>query len=216
MQSVQNMRRGATSSKLALVALLALGACQSNEPAEQSPASSAAKPTESAAAPRTAQAQISEDFKAQAEVTAIDKAGRLITLRREDGRLFQVKATNEVRNFEQIAVGDQLRVQYKATLTASLRPASESAQPVAGVLAAGRAEAGAKPAGGAGIAMAVRVKIESIDREHDLVVFSLASGELVTHRIATPEGRKFVAGLKTGDTVQLTYTEAIALSVEKL
>jgi hypothetical protein len=207
MPFAQHIRRNVTTSTF-LVAALALGACKSNDSAAQS--------TDVAAAPRAGQAQISESFKAKAEVTALDHAQRLITLRREDGQLIQLKATNEVRNFDQIAVGDQLRVQYKATLTASLRPAGEPAKSVEGVAAAGRAEAGAKPAGGAGIAMAVRVKIESIDREHDLVVFSLASGELVTHRIATPEGRQFVAGLKTGDTVQLTYTEAVALSVEKL
>ena len=206
--------RNFTASTLALVALLALGACKSDDTAEAAPVAPAA--SEKPAAPRTAQAQLTESHQATAEVTAVDKATRMITLRREDGQLFEVKATSEVRNFEQIAVGDQLRVQYKATLTASLRPEGESAKSAEGVLAAGRAPAGAKPAGAAGVALSVRVKIESIDRDHDLVVFSLASGELVTHRVATAEGRKFASNLKVGDTVQLSYTEAVAASIEKL
>jgi hypothetical protein len=121
-----------------------------------------------------------------------------------------------VRNFDKIAVGDRLRVRYKETLTASRLPAGEKATPMEGVVAAGRAEPGATPAGAVGIGLSVRVRIESIDREREIVVFSLASGELLSHRIATPEGVEFVKGLKVGDTVQLDYTEVMAISIEKL
>jgi len=210
MKMNQLTRRSAIPSTFFLAALLALSACSSNESAPEK-----TDGTSSSSASAT-QAQITESYSAQAEVTAINKDARLITLRREDGRLFEVKATSDVRNFDQIAVGDHLKVQYKATVIASLRPAGEPARSAEGMAAVGRAPAGAKPAGGAGIAMAVRVKIESVDKAHDLVVFSLASGELVTHRVATPEGRKFLAGIKPGDTVQVSYAEAVALSVEKL
>jgi hypothetical protein len=189
-------------------ALLLLAACKSSEPAPKQP--------EKAATPRSERAQISNDCVATAEVVAVDPSKRLVTLRREDGSLIQIKAGEEVRNFAQIAVGDHLRVRYKETLTASLRPSGEGAAPVQGVLAAGRAAPGEKPAAGAGLAFSVRVKIESIDRDRGIVVFSLASGELRTHRIATPEGREFVKGLKVGDVVQLDYTQVMAISIEKL
>ena len=52
-------------------------------------------------------------------------------------------------------------------------------------------------------------------RERDIVVFSLASGELIAHRLQTPQGREFVEGLKVGNVVQLDYAEAAALSIEK-
>jgi hypothetical protein len=60
------------------------------------------------------------------------------------------------------------------------------------------------------------VTIESIDPKRDIVVFSLASGELLSHRVATTEGRAFVRGLKIGDRVTLGYSEALAISVEAL
>jgi hypothetical protein len=180
--------------------VILLGACSEPAPKE----------------PRSGRAQISNDVEATAGVVAIEPSARLVTLRREDGLQFQVKCGQEVRNFDQIAVGDRLRVRYKETLTATLRPAGEAAGPVEGVVAAGRAEKGATPAGAVGIGLSVRVKIESIDRERDIVVFSMASGELVSHKIATPEGREFVKGLLVGDTVQLDYTEVLALSIEKL
>jgi len=79
-----------------------------------------------------------------------------------------------------------------------------------------RAKAGAKPGAGVGAGISVRAKVESIDRERDIVVCSLASGEMIARRVLTPEGRGFVKTLKIGDTVQLDYTEALALSIDKL
>ena len=186
-----------------LAALLVLGGCESS------------KPKPAPAPPRVERAQISEQLVATVEVVAIENPARIITLRREDGLQFRVKCGSEVRNYDQIAVGDRLRIRYQETLTASLRPAGEPAEPPQGVLAAGRAEPGSTPGAGVGLAMSVRVKIASIDLERGIVVFSLASGKVVAHRIATPQGREFVSGLHLGDTVELEYTQALALSIEK-
>lgn len=159
---------------------------------------------------------LTNEFDATAEVVEVDRAGRTVTLRRGDGRLLTLRVGPGARNFDQVAPGDQLRVRYEETLAASLRPAGDTARAVEGALGAGRSEAGAMPAGGVAMAASVRVKIESIDEPHDIVVFSLASGELIAHRLATPEGRSFVADLRVGDVVQLDYATGLALSVEKL
>ncbi len=185
--------------------LLALAGCQS-----------APSATEQAARTNPVPVSISNEFTATAEVMAIDHARRTVTLRREDGSLLALEVGQAARNFDQIAVGDKVRVRYKAALAASLRPAGETAQAAAGAVGAGRTEAGAKPGAGVALAMSARVKIESIDAPHDIVVFSLASGELIAHRLATAEGRSFVTGLRVGDVVQLDYAEALALSVEEL
>lgn len=196
-----------SSTRLVVCALLALCACKSTKDATQP---GAADPN------RAERAQITNEVTAMAEVVAVNPTTRIVALRREDGSLFQVKAGQEVRNFAQIAAGDTLRVQYRETLAASLRPAGETAKPVEAGAAAVRAKAGEKPGLGVGAGISVRTRIESIDRERDIVVCSLASGELIARRILTPEGRGFVKGLKIGDTVQLDYTEALALSIDKL
>lgn len=184
--------------------LLALGACQSDKSGSPPPP------------PETRRAEISNEFAAMAEVVAVAPAERRLTLRREDGRSFDLIAGEAVRNFAEIAVGDVLRVRYKETLAASLRPAGERVEPAEGAFMAARAKPGAKPGAGMSMAVSVRVKIESIDLERDIVVFAPASGELIAHRLRTPEGREFVRGLEVGDTVQLDYLEALALTVEKL
>ena len=160
--------------------------------------------------------ELTNEITSTSQVIGVDKIGRLVTLRREDGSLFQVLAGVEVRNFDQIAAGDTLRVRFKEKLKASLRPADDSGPAVSGGAVSTRATPGSTPAAAAGYGVAVKVRIESIDRDASIVVFSLPSGELVSHRIATPEGRKFVEGLKIGDKVQLEYSQALALAIEKV
>jgi hypothetical protein len=181
-----------------------LGACQSKEPAPQPVASNA--PTH---------ATISNDITATAAVVAVDAKTRVVTVRAEDGNLVQIKCGEDVRNFAQIAVHDTLHVRYRESLEATRLPAGESATPATAVGASVGAEPGAAPAGGMGVAISARVKDRSLDVEHDIVVFSFASGELSARRVVTPEGREFVKGLKIGDTVQLDYTEVLALAIEK-
>jgi len=196
-----------------LPAVLLLGACQSGETKKPAPPPASSS---SATAGSLARAEISSEFDASAEVTAIEREQRVVTLRREDGSLFKVRCGDAVRNFDQIAVGNALRVRYKAVLAASELPPGEKARGAQASLAAARAKPGSQPAAGVGVGISVRVKIESIDSEHGIVVFSLASGELIAHRIQTSEGRRFIEAIAVGDGVQLDYGEALALGVEKL
>jgi hypothetical protein len=199
-----------SSTRMTLCALLVLCACKSTPKEPTTQPAAAVDPN------RVERAQITSELTAKAEVVAVNPTTRIIALRSEDGSLFQVMAGQEVRNFGQIAAGDTLRVQYRETLAASIRPASEAAVPVEAGAAAVRAKPGAKPGAGVGAAISLRARVESIDRVRDIVVCSLASGEMFARRVMTPEGREFVKVLKIGDTVQLDYTEAVALSIDKL
>jgi hypothetical protein len=168
------------------------------------------------AAPAPSRVDLSNDLTAKAMVTAVDQEKRLVTLRRDDGTMFTVEAGPAVRNLSQISVGDTLRVHYHESLSASLLPPGGTTTPVEGAYVAGRAKVGEKPAGGVGMSATARVKIESVDKTNNIVVFSLDSGELNTVRAQRPEGRAFVQGLKIGDIVQLDYTVATALAIDKL
>lgn len=182
--------------------LLLLAACQS--------------PTPAATTPEGVPTTLTNEFTVSAQVIALDPAVRGLTLRREDGTSINVLASDAVRNYEQLAVGDTLRVRFRESLSATKLPAGSMAAPAEVGLVAARTEQGAKPGAGVGVAVRLRVRIESIDRDRALVVFSLASGELIARHLRTPEGRSFVAGLTVGDVVQLDYAEGVALDVDKL
>ena len=64
---------------------------------------------------------MAETVKASATVTAIDKATRKVTLKNADGKTFEVVASADVKNFDQVKVGDQLVVQYVQALTMEVK-----------------------------------------------------------------------------------------------
>jgi hypothetical protein len=204
--------------RLAPAALLVgLAACQGTGGSTTATSTTATtnKPAANAGA-APAPVELTNELTATSQVTAVDKATRVVTLRREDGNLFQVLCGSDVRNFDQIAAGDTLRVKFKESLKVSLTPPGAGGPDAAAGVVAARAPVGATPAAAAGIGVSVRVKIESIDKEHGIVVFSLPSGELISHRIQTEDGHKFVEALKIGDKVQLDYHQAFALAIEKV
>jgi hypothetical protein len=190
----------------ALMTLAALGAaCKS----------ASSNPTPAAAPQQAGRVDLSNDLTAKAAVISVDKASRLVTLRKEDGSTLTVQAGPAVRNFDQIAPGDQLNVRYHETLSASMRPSSETTAPAKGAVVAGRAKVGDTPAGGVGMAATAKVKIASVDKENSIVVFALDSGELRTVKAARPEGREFISKLKVGDIVQIDYTVSLAMALDK-
>jgi hypothetical protein len=159
-------------------------------------------------------AEISQQVVAEAKVQAIDAQKRLVTLRRDDGSTVVVEAGPAVKNFAQIRVGDTVTARYLESLAVSLKKPDEASAPASAAVVAGAAAPGAKPAGGIGAQVSVTVTIDSVDKEKNLVVFTLPTGEKRVTHVERPEGREFIKGLKAGDRVEITYTEAMAISVE--
>ena len=190
----------------ALGLALAFASCKSSSSAPSDGSTQAGAP------PRV---ELSNEYTATASVVSVDTEQRVLTVRRADGGLTPIHAGPEARNFDQIVAGDNVRVRYRESLAVELRPKSEGNKPVEAAIGAARAKPGAKPGGAFGMAVSARVRIESLDLAHDIVVFSLPSEELTAHRLKTPEGRSFAKGLMIGDMVQLDCDVAVALSVEK-
>ncbi len=159
---------------------------------------------------------ITNEYTVSAQVVAVAPSQRALSLRREDGTTIDVLVDPAVRNYDQIAVGDTLRVRYRESLSATKLPKGSTATPAEAGFATARAEEGAKPGAAVGILVSLRVRIESIDRGRAIVVFSPVSGELIARKLRTPEGRAFVEGLQVGDVVQLDYAEGLAMGVDRL
>lgn len=194
---------------LVLAPLVLLSACKSES---TSPSTASTPP----AAPQVRSAEIANEYTATALVVAVAAEQRMLTVEREDGTRVDVRVGEDVRNFDQIAAGDAVRLHYKESLHAKLIPGADFARPAEAAAVAARAKEGAKPGAEAGGAFSVPVRIESIDRAREIVVFAAASGELVSRRVITPEGREFLRNLKVGDVLQVTYSRVMALTVEKL
>jgi len=147
-----------------------------------------------------------------AKVTAIDAAKRLITLRGPGGREETVEAGPDVRNFAQLKVGQDVDIQYYQSLAADLTTAPASTTHDAVVMAS-RATEGSSPAGAAGLIYTAVVTVDAVDAAKGTVFFTGPGGMKRETMAESDAGRSFIAQLKAGDRVLVTYGEAFAVSV---
>ena len=145
-----------------------------------------------------------------ATVTKIDQATREVTLKPDDGDEFSFVASDEVKNLGQVKVGDRVTVTYAEALAYEVKKGGEVASP-ATVVAGKSAEPGAKPAGAIARQTTATVAIVAIDPKVPSVTFKGPAGNTKTIKVMHPEK---LQGVQVGDTVELTYTEALAIKLE--
>jgi hypothetical protein len=146
-----------------------------------------------------------------ATVESIDLATRAVTLKGPDGKVMGLKVGEEVKNLPQVKVGDKVTVTYYESIAAQIikpgtGPASAAQQAVA------TAKPGEKPAGAMVQQVTVIATIEAIDKTTQYVSLKGPEGKTVEVKVKSP---KNLEGVKVGDEVAITYTEAMAVSVEK-
>jgi Cu/Ag efflux protein CusF len=174
--------------------------------AQNAPAPQAA--VVAASAPGTA--TIAAAATVSATVTAIDKATRQVTLKGPKGNLNSVTAGPEVRNFDQIKVGDVVTVRYMEALTLTLKKDGKELRSMTETPAAARAPAGERPAGVVANQTEVTANVTALDPKTQTVTLR---GPTRTVELKVPDAGQFKL-IKVGDQIQATFTEALALSVE--
>ena len=147
-----------------------------------------------------------------ATVMAVNQSTRMVTLKGPEGNSVTFKASDEVRNLAQVQVGDEVKFGYYESLAVRVLKEGE-AFPAAGENALmSRAKPGEKPGGVIGTETSVNATITAIDKAAKTANLKLEDGKSVT---VTPRDPKNLDKVKVGDRLVITYTEAIAVKVEK-
>jgi hypothetical protein len=158
---------------------------------------------------------VSDQDQIRAVIESVDPATRQVWLRGPQGGMIIVTAGPEVRNFGQLTRGDQVVVTYQEALAAELAKPGSSAPPPQMVERTNRAASGATPGASAERMIRARVRITGISRQHSTVSFLGPAKVERTINVTDPDMQNFLKTLKIGDEVDLAYTEAVAVSVEK-
>jgi Cu/Ag efflux protein CusF len=188
-----NMRRLiATGTGIALLLLLA--ACAEKKPAGPLPSGTLAENT----------------VTVTATVEKIDLKTRHVTLRGPDGKVNTLKVPEEVRNLPQVKVGDQVVATYYESLAFEVRKAGTAQPGVVAATDAARAEPGQRPGAAAANAVTVTATITDIDKKNGTVTITGPGGDSVTVKARNPAN---LDRISKGDLVDITYTEALAVSV---
>jgi hypothetical protein len=150
----------------------------------------------------------------KASVENIDAEKREVTLKGPQGNLVTLTATEAVKRFDEIKVGDTVRAEYLTFLRAEFREptAEEKATPLVVLAEAGRAPKEVAPAGVVGTVVKAVVKVVAINTQEKKVAIQGPRGNFMILPVADEAVLK---NLKVGELVIMTYAEAVALSLSK-
>jgi Cu/Ag efflux protein CusF len=149
--------------------------------------------------------------KASATVEAVDAATRTVKLKMPKGDVRSVVAGEEVRNFDQIKVGDKVTVEYVEALSLELKKDGKAVVGRTQTGAMERSKPGAKPGGVAMREIVAVVDVVGVDTASKSISVKNGQGETLVFPIRDPEQLKLI---KKGDQIQATYTEAVAISLK--
>lgn len=149
-----------------------------------------------------------------AEIIAINKETRDITLEGPMGNTITLNAGPDITRFDEFAVGDRVVATYSESIGGELREPTEAelAEPWVELDAAGVAEADMPPAAAAGRIIRAVCTIEGLNRVTGTVTVKDPRGNY--HVIPDVDPAR-MQGVAVGDTVVITYTQAVALALEK-
>ena len=150
-----------------------------------------------------------------ATVQAVDYAKRELTLKTEMGNTVSFIVDKRIERLNEIKVGDKVRAEYYVSLGAELREptAEEEANPLTILHGLAKAPPGTEPAAGGLQQIRAVTTVEGLDLPTQTATLKGPRGNYFTVRAQDPENLK---KLSLEDTVVVTYTEALAISLEKL
>jgi hypothetical protein len=147
-----------------------------------------------------------------AVVESIDHDTRMVTLRDSDGRLVTFRVDEAVRNLPQVSRGDRVDATYYRSLAIDLHKKGQATPSVSSSSGASRAAVGATPGAAGGETIKMVATIRALDRKNQTATLESPNGELMTIAVRNPAHFDVA---EVGDLVEINYTEAIAISVEK-
>lgn len=150
--------------------------------------------------------------KVEATIQAINPDTREVTLNGPKGPV-SFAVGSEAKNFDKLHVGDKVVVSYYEGIAAQMAKGGQKVTEPATSTFSYPAEGGKRPGGGVGESTTTTVQIEDVDPGTNTVAFRRSDGTVHIVAVKSPNMQQFVHTLKRGDSVDVTYTESVAVDV---
>jgi uncharacterized protein YuzE len=157
------------------------------------------------------EASRSETVSSVGVVREIEPDTRRFTVR-ADGQILTLRATDQVKNFDQLAVGDKIRVEYQESVAVGMALPEDDGAPVGASFVA-TAEEGDKPGVAAIEILSGVVEFVSYDPKTKIATLKLQDGTVAVVEVAR-EMRGFAKSRQPGDLIEITFQRATAITVE--
>lgn len=145
-----------------------------------------------------------------ATVKGIAPITRTVTLENENGEIIDIIANDQVRNFDQIQLGDKLVVKYLEAFSIKVAPKSDFRSDIEKEEIT-RAPKGAKPSGMIRKTVTILADVIVVNPKASFITVRGPRGNMIDVHIHDP--RHFDA-VKVGQQVEVVYIEAVAISME--
>jgi Cu/Ag efflux protein CusF len=143
-----------------------------------------------------------------ATVEAIDASTRTLTVKGPKGNLVPITVPKSMERFSEIKVGDTITARYYDNIVLRLKPPGE---PAVDTASEDVTRGGASPAGTAAVQRTITATIVAIDTTVPSITFK---GEKVNWTYSSRvQDKAALAKVKVGDRVDITWTEALTVSV---
>jgi Cu/Ag efflux protein CusF len=144
-----------------------------------------------------------------AKIIAIDPDSRIVTLQDAQGNVDSYKVGPSVTRFDALKVGDTVTFRYQESVAYEIaKPGANAGASQAPTLTT---SPGAKPGGTISQTLTALVTIQAIDPSVPSVTVKTQEGHTVTMLV---KDKANLTGVKVGDTVQITYSQALTISVQ--
>jgi len=143
-------------------------------------------------------------------IVKIDKASRVVTVKNAKGDTMSVECGDEVKNFAQLKVGDEVKTTYTESVTLHLEGAGEAE--ATSEMHTAQAKPGEMPSAGIMERATSKAKITAIDKMKGTATLQTANGE---HFTVTADDKANLDKVQVGNTVVLTVTVSHAIAVTK-
>ena len=160
-----------------------------------------------------ASAQVSKSLPGTMEIVtvtveSIEKASREVTIKKPDGSYGVFSVSEDVKRFDTLKVGDKITAKYYENLVLRVKaPGEKDVNSASG----GTVRSETKVAGTTSRQRTITATIAAIDQSVPSITFTGPNGWKYSSRV---EDKKALAKVKVGDRLDITWTEALILSVE--
>jgi hypothetical protein len=146
-----------------------------------------------------------------AEVVEVDYRGRTITIKVPDGRLAAIRIGKDVTNLDQVKPGDYLEVTYYEGKQLAILPPGAASPGTTQEVLQGKS---APVPGVAGRHIVKTAEILDVDPFKKTVSFRGEDKRVREVALGGTDLEHYLTDLKKGDTVQLSFVEAVAVALK--
>ena len=161
-----------------------------------------------------AEAQVTKTITGEMKTTsvtveAIEQSNRSLTVKKPDGTYDVLYVPSDIKRFDTLKVGDTINARYYENVVLQLKAPGEKDTDTR---SSGVARAESGTAGTVSHQRTITATITAIDPAAPSITFSGPRGWTYTTRVKDTEA---LAKVKVGDKVDITWTEALVVSIER-